>query len=151
MAAGITVQGTCWVYEGSAGANPSGYPWMYTYLSADATWLAHRVAWGLLMGGHKQREQLDHLTGCEVGPGCASPCHLQPVSKTLHGRRRARRNMWRRGEVELTVKGTGPWFNREAIESPSVQQFAREYGLPIPTMPEEPSGHAGPRRRNRRA
>lgn len=147
LAAGITVRGTCWVYTGPAGTNPSGYPQMYTYLSADVTWSAHRVAWGLLMGGHRQREQLDHLAGCEVGPGCASPCHLQPVSRAENGRRRAARNAWRRGECELTVKGTGPWFNAEAINSPKVRQFAREYGLPIPVMPENPSGHAGPRRR----
>lgn len=149
LARGITVRGDCWIYEGPAGLSLSGYPQMYTYLSANVTWLAHRVAWGLLMGGHKQREELDHLTGCSTGPGCVSPCHLQPISKAANGRRRTARRAWRRGEVELTIKGTGPWVNVEAINSPKVQAFAKEYGLPIPEIPEQPSGHVGPRRRVR--
>lgn len=125
--------GTCWVFQGAA-VSKSGYPTMRTHLSAESQWLAHRVAWGLLMGGHKQRQQLDHLCGCAVGPGCISPAHLEPVSTPENNRRKYARRQVRQGLQSHKVKACGRTFNREAIENPKVQAFALEYGLPLPVI-----------------
>lgn len=134
---GITVSpelfGTCWVFQG-AGVSKSGYPTMRTHLSAESQWLAHRVAWGLLMGGHKQRQQLDHLSGCNVGPGCANVTHLEPVSTSENNRRKFARARVEAGLQPHRVKECGAMFNRQALENPKVQAFALEYGLPLPVM-----------------
>ncbi|MGP9527095.1 hypothetical protein [Glutamicibacter sp. AOP5-A2-18] len=125
--------GSCWVYDNGQQTN-SGYPYMFTYLGGQSKWLAHRVAWGLLMGGHGQRQQLDHLCGCIVGPGCVSPVHLEPVSVPENNRRKFARQKVVEGLQPHRVKECGRPFNREALGSPKVQQFAKAYGLPLPAI-----------------
>lgn len=130
---GMTLKGTCWIYDGPAGKDPKGkYPVMLTYLSGDKAWIAHRVAWGLLMGGHGQKQNLDHLCGCEVKAGCVNPAHLEPVSKATNNRREAARHRVQRGEQPHRVKECGPLYNLEALRNPKVIAFAEQYGLPLP-------------------
>lgn len=137
VANGITTDaeryGTCWVYGDTRTAGET-YPLMRTELSADVQWLAHRVTWGLLMGGHKQRQQLDHLCGCIVGAGCISPVHLEPVSAPENQRRKHARQRVANGLQSHRVKECGHTFNREALESPKVKAFAEQYDLPLPCL-----------------
>lgn len=125
LAAQITTYGDCWIASGP----PSGRDGKYVYFipeggSSKAPWLAHRVAWGLMVGGHKQGLELDHLCG---NPACVSPAHLQP---TRHGENLKRR----KHRAKVT--------NWEAVGLPGVQRFAVNHGLPLPHLPQDHSGYA---------
>lgn len=132
LAAGIKVEGKCWVFTGQS-ISPSGYPLMFTHNSGGVQWLAHRVAWDLLMGGHKPRRELDHLTACR-GAGCVNPAHMDPVTATINQRRRVARRRWREDGEPYRVKECGPRVNREAAQNPRVVWFADRYGLPLPVV-----------------
>jgi hypothetical protein len=116
LGAGLT--GTldgCWLWTGSA--NDSGYGTFVPEGANTAQWLAHRIAWNLLCGGHKQGLELDHRT-CKRR-NCVNPLHLEPVTRSVNQRR----------------KRHGPdkgWLNPDAIVDPRVKEFAERNGLPYP-------------------
>lgn len=132
LADGIHVEGKCWIFTGTS-LSVSGYPLMYTHNSANVEWLAHRVAWDLLMHGHKPRRELDHLTACR-GKGCVNPAHMEPVTATINQRRRVARKLWREDGETYRVKECGPRINREAARNPRVIWFATKYDLPLPVV-----------------
>ncbi|MGX5718356.1 hypothetical protein [Arthrobacter sp. MAHUQ-56] len=92
-------------------------------------WPYHRAVWDLLMGGHGQRRELDHLTGCAVGPRCANPAHLQPVTRAENMARRRQRNLARKHRKPYGPRACGPAVNELALANPRVQEFAAEHGL----------------------
>lgn len=122
----ITTYGDCWIALGP----PAGRDGKYTYLTPEggsdaAPWLAHRVAWDLLAGGHRKGLELDHAK-CPGGPACCSPAHLQPVTHSENQRRRYRRD---------------EWINWEAVGLPEVQRFAAHHGLPLPHRQDRTQDH----------
>lgn len=100
--------------------------------NGKAIWPYHRVVWDLLMGGHDQRRELDHLTGCMLGPSCCSPAHLEPVPHSVNEARYSARIRAKKAKKGYPSKTCGPAVNRAAINSETVQAFAAEYGLPLP-------------------
>jgi hypothetical protein len=105
----------CWLWGGSV--NDSGYGTFVPEGANTAKWYAHRVAWGLLIGGHKPGLELDHRT-CKRR-NCVNPLHLEPVTKSVNQRR----------------KHHGPelgWSNPGAVKDPRVIEFAERHGLPVP-------------------
>lgn len=82
-------------------------------------WVAYRVVWDLLTGGHKHGLELDHCWTCRDDPRCCSPAHLEPVTRSENERRKgkpARRINW------------------AAAETPAVVAFAERFNLPLPTV-----------------
>lgn len=100
--------------------------------NGKALWPYHRVVWDLLMGGHPQRRELDHLTGCIVGASCCSPAHLEPVHHTVNMARRKARNAARKNRKTFNVATCGPAVNKKALLSEDVRKFAQDYDLPLP-------------------
>lgn len=96
-------------------------------------WPYHRAVWDLLMGGHRQRQELDHLTECAVQARCANPAHMQPVTHLVNMARRKARNAARKGRKHYAPITCGPPINWEAARAPAVVAFAREFRLPLPT------------------
>lgn len=134
LGAGLESQGQCWVPNKGfpklgygSGFDPEGS-------NGKLQWPYHRAVWDLLMGGHAQRLELDHLTGCLAGATCASPIHLQPVTHAVNMSRRKYRNEAKSARSPYTPNRCGPRLNRQALESPKVQAFALEYGLPLPAI-----------------
>lgn len=118
----------CWLWSGPT--NDGGYGLFVPEGANTAKWYAHRVAWGLLMGGHEPGLELDHRT-CKR-PNCVNPFHLEPVTKSVNQKRKRNSPEW-------------DWTNPDAVSNPRVSQFAREHGLlvPLPTT----SAHIVKRRR----
>lgn len=115
LAAQIATRGDCWLASGRAAGRDGRYTYFTPEGGSDAApWLAHRVMWDLLAGGHKQGLELDHLCG---NPSCVSPAHLQPTRHAENLRRRKQRP---------------EAVNWEAASLPAVQRFAAEHGLPLP-------------------
>jgi hypothetical protein len=133
LAAGLEVDGECWVPKVSrpslknnaATFDPEGS-------NGKVHWPYHRAVWDLLMEGHRQREELDHLTGCAVQARCANPDHVEPVTLIENEARRAARNLDRRLHKPYGPKTCGPAINWAAAEAPAVTAFARAYSLPLP-------------------
>lgn len=116
----------CW---GGVGELLNGGPYIaFEPVGAGKTkWVLHRAVWGFLIGGHDQRlgkraepVQLDHLASCWLGPQCAAPFHLEPVTRSENQRRKFDRS------------GVSP-TNWEAASNPRLQKFAMEFRLPLPT------------------
>lgn len=119
LGAGLTgtIDG-CWLWTGSA--NDSGYGTFVPEGANTAKWLAHRIAWNLLCGGHKPRLELDHRA-CKRR-NCVNPLHLEPVTRSVNQRR----------------KRHGPdrgWLNPDAANDSRVKEFADRNGLPYPADP----------------
>lgn len=133
LGAGLDVEGECWVpnasfpsfRNGAAKYDPEGS-------NGKVLWAYHRAVWDLLMEGHRQREELDHLTGCAVQARCANPAHVQPVTRVENVARRAARNAARRARKPYGPKTCGPAINWAAAEAPAVIAFAERFGLPRP-------------------
>jgi ribosomal protein L34E len=132
---GLELHGECWIprghlpslSNGAATFDPEGS-------NGKVHWPYHRAVWDLLMGGHGQRQELDHLTGCLVGARCANPAHLQPVTRAENMARRRQRNLARKMSRPFGPKTCGPAVNRLAVTSPEVQKFAVAYGLTLPIL-----------------
>jgi hypothetical protein len=107
--------GACWLWDGPI--NDGGYGTVVPEGANTAKWYAHRVAWGLLVGGHKPGLELDHRT-CKRR-NCVNPLHLEPVSKSINQRRKRFGPDW-------------AWTNGEAATSPNIHEFAARHGLPMP-------------------
>jgi hypothetical protein len=130
---GLDVEGECWVPKASrpslknnaATFDPEGS-------NGKVHWPYHRAVWGLLMAGHRQREELDHLTGCAVQARCANPAHMEPVTHLENMARRAARNQARKARKPFGPKTCGPSINWDAAERPAVVAFAARFGLPLP-------------------
>jgi hypothetical protein len=130
---GLEVVGDCWkplpkftrFNNGAAAFDVEGS-------NGKVHWPYHRAVWDMLMGGHRQRQELDHLTGCVLGSSCCSPAHLQPVYHTVNMSRRAARNAARKARKPFSPKTCGPAVNMDAIASELVQAFAEQHGLPLP-------------------
>jgi hypothetical protein len=135
LGAGLELDGACWVprwnlpelSNGAATFDPEGS-------NGKVLWPYHRAVWDLLMGGHGQRLELDHLTACAVGPRCANPAHLQPVTRAENMARRRQRNLARKHGKPYGPKACGPAVNRLALASPVVQKFAAVHGLTLPAL-----------------
>lgn len=133
LGAGLEVAGGCWVPKASrpslknnaATFDPEGS-------NGKVHWPYHRAVWDLLMEGHRQREELDHLTGCAVQARCANPAHVEPVTRIENVARRTARNMAKRLHKPYGPKTCGPAINWAAAETPAVMAFARANGLPLP-------------------
>jgi hypothetical protein len=133
LGAGLEVVGECWVPKASrpslknnaATFDPEGS-------NGKVHWPYHRAVWDLLMEGHRQREELDHLTGCAVQARCANPAHVEPVTRIENVARRAARNAARKARKPYGRKTCGPPINWDAAEAPAVVAFAKAYGLPLP-------------------
>lgn len=132
---GLELDGDCWVPKrnlpslsnGAATFDPEGS-------NGKVHWPYHRAVWDLLMDGHGQRRELDHLTGCRVGARCANPAHLQPVTRAENMARRRQRNLARKHGKPYGPKTCGPAVNRLALESPAVLDFAAAHGLAAPIL-----------------
>lgn len=105
--------GLCWIYQDTRGSADRYQP--FTPEGANkADWLAHRVSYDLLVGGHRHARQLDHL--CRRSD-CINPMHLEPVTATENARRR----------------GSGPQpYRPEIAKLPAVLAFALDHHLPHP-------------------
>lgn len=125
----------CWLWGGSR--NDGGYGNFVPEGANTAKWLTHRVAWGLLIGGHKPGLELDHRT-CKR-PNCVNPLHLEPVTRSVNQKR----------------KRKGPergWSNPNAVKNPRVIEFAEHHGLPLPpVVAAAATAHIGKRPQIRRA
>lgn len=104
----------CWLWGGAV--NDGGYGVFVPEGAGIAKWYAHRVAWGLLVGGHKPGLELDHRT-CKRRH-CVSPFHLEPVTKSTNQRRKRSSPQW-------------AWINTQAATS-NIHEFAVRHGLPVP-------------------
>ena len=105
--------GECWTWNGPATTAKTSYGRFIPEGGGHQHWYAHRVAYGLLVGGHKQDRVLDHLCGNSL---CVNPAHLEPVKQGENLRRR-KRTAFKPMSKNIT---------------PAVQQFADEFGLPLP-------------------
>lgn len=104
----------CWLWQGPA--NDGGYGLFVPEGANTAQWYVHRVAWGLLVGGHKPGLELDHRT-CKRR-NCANPLHLEPVTSSTNQRRKRLGPEW-------------DWLNTAAA-SQAFHEFAARHGLPVP-------------------
>lgn len=135
LGTGLEAVGECWrprdsipsLSNGAGLFDPEGS-------NGKVHWAYHRAVWDLLMGGHLQRRELDHLTGCAVQARCANPAHVEPVTRIENVARRAGRNAARKARKPYGRKTCGPPINWDAAEAPAVVAFAREYGLPLPRL-----------------
>lgn len=107
----------CWLWTGPV--NDGGYGTFVPEGANTAKWIAHRVVWDLLVGGHKPRLELDHRT-CKR-PGCANPSHLEPVTKSVNQKRKRHAPEW-------------GWTNPTASSNPRVAEFAANHGLPMQAL-----------------
>jgi hypothetical protein len=120
----------CWLWGGAV--NDGGYGVFVPEGAGTAEWYAHRVAWGLLIGGTEPSRELDHRT-CKRR-NCVNPCHLEPVATSVNQRRKRQGPDW-------------SWTNPDAAKNPRVTEFAQLHGLPLP-IPKEPTrSHVVKRRR----
>ncbi|GAA2141654.1 hypothetical protein GCM10009825_30380 [Arthrobacter humicola] len=105
----------CWVWIGGVQGN---YGAFVPEGANQVSWMAHRVIWDLLVGGHRPRYELDHAF-CG-NPACVNPSHLEPVRRSENERRKRRpkRNI-----------------NWAAAENLAVRAFAERFGLSLPTRP----------------
>lgn len=135
---GLELVGDCWLPAAafpSLTRDPKGNPTVNAVAfdpegsNGKVHWPYHRAVWDLLMGGHGQRRELDHLTGCAVGPRCANPAHLQPVTRAENMARRRQRNLARKHRKPYGPRVCGPAVNELALANPRVQEFAAEHGL----------------------
>lgn len=134
LGAGLDIDGECWVPKphfprlknGAATFDPEGS-------NGKVHWPYHRALWDMLCGGHRQREELDHLTGCKVQARCANPAHMQPVTHRENMARRAARNAARKAGKPYGPRTCGPPLNSDAAEAPAVVAFAERFGLPLPS------------------
>lgn len=133
LGAGLEAVGECWrpkdsipsLSNGAGLFDPEGS-------NGKVHWAYHRAVWDLLVGGHAQRRELDHLTGCAIQARCANPTHIQPVTHDVNMARRKARNSSRRTGKPFDTKMSGPPINWVAAEAPAVVAFAQEYGLLLP-------------------
>lgn len=119
LAENITPWNSCWIASGPMMGKKGEYVGFRPEGAGNVDWAFHRVLWDLLMGGHKQGHELDHMPK-DCNPACCNPAHLEPV---------------KRGENERRKKGRrGPFVNCAAAETPAVVAFAKENGLPLPAV-----------------
>lgn len=151
LGANLEVHGECWhpratldsLSNGAGKFDPEGS-------NGKVHWPYHRAVWDLLIGGHRQRHELDHLTGCAIQARCASPAHMQPVTHVVNMARRKARNAARRAQKSYGPKTCGPPINWDAAKEPAVVAFARDFGLPLPVKhpaPPPKGHHLSPRSR----
>lgn len=105
----------CWMWTGPR--NPDGYGYFQPEGANGLDWYAHRALYDLLVGGHGPGLQLDHR--CDQRE-CVAPFHLRAVIPSANSRRRGK-----------TVADPVEW---QTARLPAVQQFAHEYGLPLPVL-----------------
>nr|AER68055.1 hypothetical protein [Arthrobacter rhombi] len=133
LGAGLVGQGDCWMPKESIPSHKNGAAKFAPEGSNGVLeWAYHRAVWDLLMGGHRQRQELDHLTGCQGGARCAAPFHLQPVTHAENMSRRRFRNEAKKAGNPFTPNRCGPPLNLQAVGSMEVQVFAVEFELPLP-------------------
>lgn len=101
----------CWIWTGKVDGD--GYGLFDPEGANGLNWLAHMVAWGLLVGGYPSTLQLDHR--CNE-PACIAPFHLRPVTASANGKRRGKAVA---DPIEWKIRGL-----------PAVQRFAWEHDLP---------------------
>jgi hypothetical protein len=106
----------CWLWGGAK--NDHGYGLFVPEGANIAEWYTHRVAWDLLVGGHKPRLQLDHRT-CKRRH-CVNPLHLDPVTPETNQKRKHSSPEW-------------GWINTNAASLPNIHEFAARHGLPVPS------------------
>jgi len=108
----------CWQWH--ANQNEDGYGQFYAH---GSTWLAHRWAYAHWIGGHGNRQQLDHVCANTL---CVRPDHLWPVSAKENSRLRTSR-LRRPGQWITPARYVQQW--PEAVDS-----FALAHGLPRKTL-----------------
>lgn len=118
----LVAEGECWIWQGPEGIKDR-YPKFLPEGAGKVDWVAYRVLWDLLMGGHRHGYELDHCI-CK-NPRCCSPAHLEPVS---------------RGENERRKKKPVRRVNRTAVRTAAVIDFAQKHGLPLPVEGARPGG-----------
>lgn len=114
----LLAEGDCWIWQGKENVKDR-YPLFMPEGANSVYWVAYRVLWNLLTGGHRSRYELDH---CLCGnPRCCSPAHLEPVT---------------RGENERRKRKPVRRVNWAAAETAAVVAFAARFSLPLPQRPE---------------
>lgn len=113
LGAYLKADGDCWIWTGRV--NGGKYPVLVPEGANKKDWLAHRVVWDLLLGGHRPKLELDHCYGCKRL--CCNPAHLEPVT---------------RGENERRKRNPKRKINKNAAVASAVVEFAERFALPLP-------------------
>lgn len=133
--AGLVQVGNCWIPQESiprfGSGNDGAAKFQPENSNGKSDWAYHRVVWDLLMGGHSQQHELDHLTDC-TSPACAAPFHLEPVLHSVNMERRKYRNQARKAGEPFTPNRCGPPINLDALSNQRVVDFAKKSGLALP-------------------
>lgn len=108
----------CWLWTGPVQGE---YGAFVPEGANQVAWMAHRVIWDLLMGGHRPRLELDHAF-CRT-PACVNPAHMEPVKR---GENEKRKRKISKGKI-----------NWRAAEADEVADFALRFRLPLPTRPQK--------------
>lgn len=112
----------CWLRAGAT--NDDGYGTFVPEGANIAKLYTHRVAWDLLIGGHKPGLELDHRT-CKRRH-CVNQLHLEPVTSTMNQQRKRNGPEW-------------GWTNPTASNRQMIYEFAANHGLPVPDQAAHPS------------
>ncbi len=91
----------CWCWIGAK--NEGGYG---TVNDGQRVWIAHRLAWVMLVGPIDSDIHLHHLVeelGC-IGPNCVNPYHLEPLSPEEH--------VWRNPDNITMVRANSDFCER---------------------------------------
>ena len=80
LAAKITPRNQCWIASGPVMGRKGEYVGFIPEGAGAAEWAFHRVVWNLLMGGHRQGYELDHMPR-DCNPACCNPARLERVKR----------------------------------------------------------------------
>jgi hypothetical protein len=114
LGASLRAEGECWIWTGRLDPK-SNRPKFDPEGSDRAEWVAYRVVWNLLTGGHRHGLELDHCRCHDIR--CCSPAHLEPVTRSENERRK---------------KKPARRINTTAATTPAVVAFAERFALPLP-------------------
>jgi hypothetical protein len=105
------VEDDCILWEGAVDRHGYGRTSnYYTEQPSKRTRLAHRMAYGEVVGSIPDGMELDHL--CEVRL-CVNPAHLEPVTRAENQRRRRERRTHCKNGHEVAGDNVYEWKNKQ--------------------------------------